>query len=61
METVIVLGDFMGIDYLEPPDYDEETQASSDLEDECPWKKLHVYEGDDHYADDIEYEADDIL
>ena len=50
----------MGVEYKDPEDYDEETASSSEVEDECPWKKTFYEEGD-HHADDVDYVPDDIL
>ena len=51
----------MAIEYATPPDYDEETISSSDVEDECLWKRIKFNEETDHEADNIDHAPDDII
>jgi len=50
----------MAIDYTEPAETNEESVNSVNTVDECPWKTI-VHKGGDHYEDDVDYEATDII
>lgn len=50
----------MAIAYTDPETTTDETPVSSEVLDECLWKKT-IYEEGDHGADDIDHVPDDIL